>query len=391
MNWNQAYTFEALVRIMYGSGVSARAGAELHAMGATRVLVVTDPGVRGAGVAKGPLAALTTAGLEYHVYDGVRANPTIANCEQAAGVYISHRCDAVLAVGGGSSMDTAKVAGILVTGGGHVREYRGPDMVTRPLPPFVCVPTTCGTGAETTYNAVITDEEAHAKIPIVSPRIAPRTALIDPELVRGLPRAVAAMTDADALTHAIESFTNQNPEIITGVINLGAIRLIGQHLRPAVGQGNPDALGHMLVAATMAGITLNMTAVGLVHAMSDPICAHFGLAHGLANGILLPYVMEFNLLGNPERHAEIAAALGERVEGLPVLAASRRAVAAVRSLLADIGIPRTLAEAGVPASVPDQVVAHALKSRNIAWNCRRVTAADVARVYQRAMAGVYDA
>ena len=393
MDLSRQYVFHAPTRIIFGNGAVHATGRELAALGAKSALIVTDKGVVNAGLLDAVLSSASAADISTTVFDAVEPNPSITTVESALAAYQSAGCNALIAVGGGSPMDVAKAVGILATNGGAISDYEGkPDAVRNDLPPFLCVPTTCGTGSEVTPFAVITDEARHWKMSIASPREVPRVAIIDPDLFIKMPAALIAATGMDAMTHAIESFTNQDVQPFADAFDIAAIRLIGRYLRPAVANGNREAMAYMAIAATMAGIGFSQNRLGIVHAISHPVTSYVGTPHGVANAILLPYVLEYNLIGAAERIAEIGYALGSGMPGSSGDGTAHAGIMAVRRLSADVGIPATLGDVGVNDDHIPAIAADAMKSRfNIAINPRRVTQRDIETVIRNAIHGVHTA
>ena len=319
MDMTRQYVFHAPTRVIFGSGAVQATGRELAALGGSSALVVTDPGVVKAGLLDAVLGSLAAADIAHDRLRCRRAESEHRHRRGRAGAPISSGgCNAIVAVGGGSPMDVAKAVGILATNGGAITDYEGkPDAIRADLPPFICVPTTCGTGSEVTPFAVITDEARHWKMSIASPREMPRVAIVDPDLFLKMPASLIAATGMDALTHAIESYTNQDVQPFADAFDIHAIRLIGTYLRPAVANGNREAMAYMAVAATMAGMGFSQNRLGIVHAISHPVTSYVGTPHGVANAILLPYVMEYNAIGAGPRIAEIGRALRRQQGGPP--------------------------------------------------------------------------
>src|SRR5581483_3858395 len=333
-------------------GAADQAGERLRELGVAQALVVSDRGVAEAGAVDRVVAAIAAADVEATVYLGTQPNPTTLNVAEAAALYREHGCDGLVGLGGGSSMDCAKGAGIELTNPGTVADYAGRDRVQNRIPPLVCVPTTCGTGSEVTHVTVITDEEAHLKLVAVSRLIAASVALVDPSLAETAPPHVIAATAADALCHAVESYVNTGSDPLLDAINIAAIRMIGRNLRAAVHERDPTAIEQLSLASTMTGIAFNMNANAIVHAASTPVTAHHGVPHGVANGIFMPWGLEFLAPACRRELREIAEALGEDVAGLEADAAAARGVEAVRALVRDVGIPHTLRDWGLD---PDDV------------------------------------
>jgi alcohol dehydrogenase class IV len=390
MDMSRQYVFHAPTRVIFGGGSVQATGREMAALGGSSALVVTDPGVVKAGLLDAVLGSLAAADIGTTVFDAVEPNPSTGTVEAAQAAYRSGGCNAIVAVGGGSPMDVAKAVGILVTNGGAITDYEGkPDAIRADLPPFICVPTTCGTGSEVTPFAVITDQARHWKMSIASPREIPRVAIVDPDLFLKMPASLIAATGMDALTHAIESYTNQDVQPFADAFDIHAIKLIGTYLRPAVANGNREAMAYMAVAATMAGMGFSQNRLGIVHAISHPVTSYVGTPHGVANAILLPYVLDYNAIGAGPRIAEIGRALGGNRGGPPWRNGPESGIQAVRALSRDVGIPETLREVGVTEEHVADIAADAMKSGNIRINPRRVTQADIERVIRNAINGVH--
>jgi alcohol dehydrogenase class IV len=377
--WDAVHSFHCPTLVLYGRGVAAQTGERLRELGVARALVVSDAGVRAAGIVDAVAEAVGESGIELAVYAETRPNPTTQNVAEAHALGAAHDCDGVVGLGGGSAMDAAKGAAVVATNGGRIADFTGRDRIPHDPLPLVCVPTTCGTGSEVTFNAVISDEEAGRKLPFVSPRLAPRVALVDPELVERAPGAVIASTGADALAHAVESYINLAHDPLIDALCIAAIRLIARNLREAVHERAGDAVDAMTIAATMAGIAFNQNANAIVHAAATPVTAHFGVPHGIANAVFMPAGLEFCLPACRERLADVAEAF-ERP------AVAEEGVVAIRELLLDVGLPATLRELGVDPEVYEarlpSMVEDAMKSRSIPLNPRPVEPDDVERLYR---------
>lgn len=386
MDLSRTYRWEMPTKIIFGTGSSRQAGEQLRLLGGKKALLVTDRGVEAAGVLFGIYEGLLSAGVAYALYNGVAPNPTITNVREAVALYKAEECDCLLGVGGGSAMDTAKAAGAVMNNPDvNIRDMEGTGHVPKPIPPLVAVPTTCGTGSEVTSAAVITDSERKYKIPILSPLLYPRVALVDGSLLTTLPGPVVAATGMDALCHAIESYTNLNTNPICDALDLQAIGIISKWIRPAVANGNLEAMSYMVLAATIAGMAFPNTRLTIVHSMSQPVGGHYGVPHGVANAVLLPLVMEFNLLGNPERFGDVARAMGEDTTGLTAMEAARLSVMAVKEMSRDIGIPENFKSYGVKEESIPALVEDSMKSGNVAVNPVRVTREALAAILRRSM------
>ena len=381
MDVTRTHVFHAPTRLVFGVGSAKLVGEEMKALGGSTVLIVSDPGIEKAGLLKQVSDSLETAGLQCSVFLEVEPNPTDATCKRGLEAYRECGADGLVAVGGGSAMDAAKGIGVLASYPGSIQDYEGTDKIPGPIAPFLAVPTTCGTGSEVTRISVITDPVRSWKMSLRSVHIAPRVAVIDPMLYAGLPGPMIAATGMDAMTHAIESFTNRNVQPFADALDYEAIRLIGRSIRVAVANGSLPAISDMAYAATLAGMAFTNTILGIVHAMSHPITCYYGVPHGVANAILLPYVMEFNLIGAPNRFARIAEALGETTDGLTVMEAARLSVAAVQELNADLGIPENFARWEFSDENIQAMTDDAMKSGNIPINPRRVNRDEIVALY----------
>lgn len=387
MDINKTYALHLPTRILFGLGTAQQVGTEAIRLGISHALVVTDSGLAQTEIPGFVTKALETSGVKWTLFGDVEPNPSVETVTKGQEIYTRCGCDGLIAVGGGSPMDAAKAIGLLATNGGDIREYFGADKIKLPLPPLVAIPTTCGTGSEVTQFTVVTDTEKHFKMGIGSPHNIPKVAIVDPSLLAKLPSKMVASTGMDALCHAVESYTSQAAQFLSDAFSLRAIEMIGRHLRPAVANGNLTELAGMAMASTLAGLGFNNTRTTLVHAMSHAVTAHAQVPHGIANAILVRYVMEFNLIGNPDKHADIAEALGEDTDGLSPMEAGRLAVDAVQELADDIGIPRTLREVGVTDTLVESMADGAMKAAlGIALNPRRPTRQDVVALYRKALA-----
>ena len=372
--------------ILAGFGALAKMGEEAGNLEAKKALLVTDKGITASGITAKVEKVLTDQKIAVDVFDQVIPDPDIACCEMCIDRAKAGRYDLIVGVGGGSSMDIASVTSTLCTNPGKINDYFGVNLLKKQGIPTFLVATTAGTGAEVTPNAILTDTEAKLKKGIVSPYILPRAAVVDPELTLSMPPRVTSFTGMDALTHAVESYTSMNATPLTDMYAREAIRLIGRSLRTAVARGDRrDARYDMSIGSLYAGISLANAGVGAVHALAYPLGGQFNVPHGIANGILLPHVMEFNVAGDLFKFAEVARLLGERVENLSPVEAAYRSVAAVKNLMRDIDMPLTLTELNIPKSaIPEMAAASINVTRLMANNPRRMTAKDSENVFSKA-------
>lgn len=388
VNVSQSFNFFPVpTDIHFGFGMLRTLPERIRALGGARPLLVTDPGVRAAGVLDEVTRVLEQAAIDFTVCDRVKPDSGSALIDQTVAEAKSAASDLVIGLGGGSSLDTAKAVAALLTNPGSALDYVGLHRVrNRPLP-MIAIPTTAGTGSEVTLWSVFTDDTRSVKAAIGSILLYPAVALCDPDLTMALPPPLTAATGMDALAHAIECYTNNACQPISAALALRAMELIGRHLRSAVLNGrNLESRYAMMLASTMAGIAMNPTRLGLAHALAMPL-GSWGLRvpHGVVLALTLPPVMEFNYRAEPDRFVAVARALGEAVDHLPRMAAAGRAVCAVRELAADIGIPKGLAEFGVRPEHVRPVVEEAIKSGNVPVNPRRACAEDLTRILEQAL------
>ncbi len=377
--------FETMPRIRFGAGSLETLGEEVRRLEGSRVLVVTDPGIVKAGVFEAVKTVLDKAGLAVTAFTEVESDPSLETAQACIQAATFARPDVVVGVGGGSSLDLAKVAAVMITNEGPIEAYFGMELVPRPGVPLVLIPTTAGTGSEMTSISVLSDTQNQVKKGIVSRYLFARAAILDPLLTLELPQRVTATTGMDALVHAIESFVGVRATVFTDTLNLRAIRLVAGNLRQAFCNGrNVAARENMLYASCLAGMAFSNTQNGLDHALALAIGGRYHLPHGLLTAFLLPGVMEFNAIAVPHKFAQIAEAFGEPVAGLSELEAARRAVAAVRALLDDLGISTRLGDYGVSRQDIPAIARAALgATRLIGNNPRTVTEADVVGMLER--------
>jgi alcohol dehydrogenase class IV len=370
--------FRIPTRISFGRGVALTVATPLQQVGARRVLVVTDRGVRAAGLVTPIEERLRDAGLAYEVYDEVVPDPGVGEVQRCYERAREMGADALVAVGGGSAIDTAKMAATLLTNGGTVLEYVGIDKVPKPAVPVVAIPTTAGTGAEITINSVIADPAQHKKLVIISPNATALFALEDPEMTRTCPPFVTAITGMDTLVHAIESFVSKNAYPMTQALCLEAIRDVGRSLAAAVKDGaDMNARELMMRAVVSASLAFSNTRLGNVHAMALPLGGWCHVAHGTAVAVLLPHVMDFNRTSAPEAYATVGETLGTKKD-------AQAAVKRVFGLNEEIGIKPTLSEYGATEDAIPSMAKDAMQSGNILVNPRETRLEDVEALYRAA-------
>jgi choline dehydrogenase len=373
---------EVPTRIVHGAGAIARVGELVNELGVTRPLLVTDKGVVAAGLADVTLAHLDNA----VVFDDVRPNPDIELVGDASAVYRESGCDGLVALGGGSSMDTAKSVGVEVVHGGSIVEYEyGGTPISSRIPPLVAVPTTAGTGSETTLWAVITDPERKIKFNVGgTPLIGAHIALIDPELMVGLPPAITAATGMDALSHAIECYTCDYHQPFNDAVALLAIELVGRWLRVAYEDGSDlEARMNMAHAATLGGLAYGTESAGAAHAMSQSAGGVHECAHGALTARVLGPVCEYNAPAAPERYARIAQGLGIELAGVSTLDAALLGVEEVYRLTDDVGIP-TMEQLGFSEEEIPMLARIAFEDPQTIGNAREVDVAGYEEIYRNA-------
>ncbi|MDR0596680.1 MAG: iron-containing alcohol dehydrogenase [Clostridiales Family XIII bacterium] len=378
------YSFSLPTRIEFGEGVVKTAGEEAKALGATKVLLVADKGVIGAGLTKPVEESLDAAGIAYELYDQIVPNPRDVHVEEGYRAAKDAGADVLIAVGGGSSMDTAKGIGTLLTHGGSVQDWCGFQLLERPITPLICVPTTAGTGSEVTPFAVITDTTTHVKLNIFDPKAAAAVALVDPSVLLNLPSHIMASTGVDALTHAVEAYTCNVANPHTDAYAIYAIDLIIKNLRKAVAAPDIESCTGMMLGSTIAGIAFGYADVAAVHCMAEALGGRYDTPHGVANALFLPTVTEFNIPADIKKHVEVARALGVNTDGKNPEAAAMEGVEAIRSLCEDVGIPKMK---DLPDINPDDFPALAEASeQNVSTpsNPREVTAKDYLYLFKKA-------
>lgn len=383
MSLTAAFSFEMPTRIEYGMGVVEDLCRETERLDAHRVLIVTDKGVRRAGLDALVVRLLNDAGVEHVIYDGVEPNPKDRNVEEGTALALEHGVDVMVALGGGSPIDCAKAMAVLATHGGRIKQYEGRGKVTRPVLPWIAIPTTAGTGSEVTFSSVITDTENKYKMTVKSPLMAAKVALVDPDLTVTVPPPITAATGVDALTHAIEAYTVTCSEPISDAVALQAIEIIAQHLRGAVRDGGDrQSRAGMMVGSLLAGIAFSHSDVGSVHCMAESLGGVYDLPHGVCNAVLLPYVMEYNMNYCRDRYARVAKAM----DAQPSADGAAAAVDAVKALCADVGLP-AFSTLGVKVSDLDFLAKMSAKNGSTPSNPRPMSKEDYMEVFRRALLG----
>ncbi len=391
------FSFSLFQRVIVGNGSFSRVRDLVRDWGVDHILILSGPNLKKMGLIDRILVLLKDAGMKASVFTEIEANPSVETVGKAAAFYQLEGCEALIALGGGSVMDVAKAVGLVVTYGGKITDYEGVGKVPGPVVPCLAVPTTAGSGSEVTAFSVITDHQRDYKLTVGSDYLLPKAALLDPELLSTAPASVAAACGIDAFIHALEAYLSKAASPFSEAMSEKAMELIGGSIRRFVAnRGDKEAAEAMMVGSLFAGIAFSHARLGNVHAMSHPVSAFYDVAHGVANAVLLPVVIDYNALADHGKYIHIYNAVS------PVKAEADSFMpgflsAALRDLCLDIGIPQNLFEAirAVPkyASITREEISDsfelmakdAMKSGNIAVNPRTTTQRDIVALYQRAL------
>ncbi|MCI5178658.1 MAG: molybdopterin-guanine dinucleotide biosynthesis protein B [Candidatus Electrothrix sp. AW3_4] len=386
MNSMQSFTVTQPTRLQFGAGTVKDLGKTVKDLNGSKVLLVIDPGLVKADLLDRFITPLEQEGIPFTVYDTIDPEPGLKLADKGCAIAREAGCDCVVGAGGGSAMDVAKAVSILLTNNGKAVDYLGLGLIKKSGVPKIMVPTSAGTGAEVTFTAVFINEETGSKGGMNGDPLYPDAAILDPELTLSLPAKVTAYTGIDALTHALEAYTSTQAHTLSEMYSLEAIDLIARNLPAACANGgNLEARSAMLMGSLLGGKALATAGVGLVHAMAYPMGGMFGVPHGLANAVLLPYIVQYNLPGNYEKFALLAKVLGQNTEGLSRRDAASLCVEALYDLNRDVGIPATLQDLDIPLDKIPEMAAIALTvTRPVENNPRQPSLADVIAVYERA-------
>ncbi len=378
------FSFTGAPKIVFGRGSFADLAQHLAELKVKRPIIVLDGNLAAAGFGERIAFLMDQAKIDCVLYDRTAPEPPIELADEGSALALEKHCDGVIGIGGGSAMDLAKAIAAIAANRGKAEDYLGLNRIPGPGLPKIMVPTTAGTGSEVTFTAVFIRKKIKKKEGMNSPYLYPELALLDPELTLTLPPHPTAATGIDALCHAIESYTSINASPMSETLSLEAVRLISDHLRTAVHDGaNIEAREAMLLGSLYAGLGLANAGVTAVHSLSYPLGGKYGVSHGLANTIMLPAVMKFNLAGARRKFVDIAEAMGEIVEDLPIRDAAYLAVEAVESLIEDCGILTTLEELGIPEKdFPELAQTAMTVARPLANNPCRMTLEEMVEIYQ---------
>ena len=385
----QSFTINQPTKIIFGNNSVKQLGNVVAQLGGSRVFLVADPGLQKAGIVQNITEILTSSKIPFTLYDKVTPEPGLKLADAGFTLAKKNKADCVIGVGGGSALDIAKAVSILLTNGGKAEDYLGLGKIKLQGVPKIMIPTTAGTGAEVTFTAVFINEKTNSKGGMNGDPLYPDAAILDPALTLSLPPSVTAATGIDAFTHALEAFVSTQANSISDMYALEAMDLISRNLVIAyANSANLEARSAMLLGSLLGGKALATAGVGLVHAMAYPLGGMFNTAHGLANAVLLPYVVEYNIIGNPEKFTTIAQIMGYDTDGLPIRNAAELAVEAIHQLNADVGIPGSLSALNIPADkIPEMAKIALTVTRPVENNPRKPTLEEVIAVYEAAFDG----
>jgi len=372
-------------KIIFGQGVSEEVGECAKDLNCKKAFIVTDKVIAGLDAFKRIEKSLKDAGIDYYIYTDVEPNPTDVQVERGAKLYKEEKADVLIGVGGGSAMDSAKAIGIIVNNGGSIRDYAGINLFDNPIPPLITIPTTAGTGSEVSVWAVITNTEHNYKMAPGGWKLLPKIALVDPVMMESMPPQMTAATGMDALSHAVEAYCTPWAMPQTDALAIAAIKLIVKHVGPAVSDGsNMEAREGMAMGSLEAGMAFSSAGCGGIHALGHQLSTQCGMPHGMAMAIMMPVLMEYNIIACVDRMIDIAVAMGEKVDGLSKWEAAIKAPSAIRNLVRSIGLPTTLSEYGVEPNIIPELAKWAIKDGDLPGNPRKLTIDEIKELYKRA-------
>ena len=380
------FSFTGARKIVFGSGAFEQLLEHVHELKGSKPFVVLDRNLSLAGFKERVSDLFESGGMDYILFDRVEGEPPLELADEGAEIALKEKCNLVVGIGGGSTMDVAKAVAVIAANKGRAKDYLGLNKVPGPGLPKIMVPTTAGTGSEVTFTSVFIRKKLKKKEGMNSPWLYPELALLDPVLTLSVPSNVTAATGIDALCHAIESYTSINSSPLSELVSLEAIRLISSDLRTCVHDGsNLRARENVLLGSLYAGLGLANAGVTAVHSLSYPLGGKYGISHGVANTVLLPYVMRFNLPGAVEKFAVVAETMGESVDDLSLREAADLAVEAVEELIEDCDMNISLEELGVGEEDFSELAKVAMTvARPLENNPRKVTVEDAIEIYEEA-------
>ncbi|MGM9537876.1 MAG: iron-containing alcohol dehydrogenase [Candidatus Onthomonas sp.] len=379
------FSFSVPQNIIVGQGSLSRLPEAVRAVGGTHAFLISGPHLAKMGTVQKCIDRLTAAGLPADAFTETEGNPSVETVDRATARFKASGADCIVALGGGSPMDVAKAVGVLARYGGSITDYEGGGKVPGDIVPLIAVPTTAGTGSEVTAFSVITDHSRNYKLTVFSYKLLPAYAILDVDLITTVPAGTAAACGMDALIHALEAYISRDASPFSEAMSEKAMELIGRNIRRYVAnRGDVEAAEGMLVGSLFAGIAFSWARLGDVHAMSHPVSAYFNVPHGVANAILLPTIIDYNVLADNGKYLKIYNYIARRPltaeEFVPEQLGDE-----IRALNASLGIPKTLSQVGVTPDKFDAMADDAMKSGNIAVNPRITTKKDVLMLYQKAL------
>ena len=379
------FSFTIPQDVIFGKGSFERLPELLFKAGCGHAFLVSDPGLKQVGLVDQAVKLIVDAGGRCTEFLDLQPNPTVRNVKECVEKFKASGAETIIALGGGGPIDVAKAAGLLAVYGGAVIDYVGVEKVPGPIVPLIAIPTTAGTGSEVTASAVITDSDTSFKMTVISHYLIPGYALLDPKLIMTLPAGIAAACGVDAFIHAMEAYLSKLGNPFTDAMAEKAMELIGKNLRQFVAsRDNEEAACNMMVGSNLAGVAFASALLGNIHAMSHPVSGFFGVAHGVANAILMPYIVEFNALADNGRYRRIYDYIAPGKKSDDSFTPDML-VEALKKLNADLGIPANLSAVGVTEDKLPDMVADAMKSGNILRNPRQTTSKDVEMLYRKAL------
>lgn len=381
-------------RILYGIGCYKKIAELVKEMNAENILLVTGKKVIEMNYVKEIINSIKKMNVNIEIFNEIPKEPEMNFVYNGLKIYEEKKYDLIIAIGGGSILDTAKAIALLATNRGSLRDYEGLEKIPKPQAPLIAVPTTAGTGSEVTKFTIITDTERKRKMLIGSVNIIPNIAIVDPLLTISMPQSITMSTGLDALTHAIEAYISIKAQPITDLLAMEAIKLISKYLRRAWANGEDiEAREKVMLGSLLAGLAFSNSSVALVHGMSRPLGLYFNIPHGMANAILLPHVMEFTYISNLEKFMNIAVCMGERIEKLSLIESAKISVKAVKKLCKDIQVP-SLKDIGIKEEelnkLAPKMAEEAIASGSPANNPRKATIEEIVEIYKKAFHDISD-
>ncbi|WP_206812815.1 iron-containing alcohol dehydrogenase [Paradesulfitobacterium ferrireducens] len=386
MNFDKSVLFTLPTKIIWGYQTAEQTGAEAKKAGLTRVLVVTDSGIRKAGVLEPVLRSLEKAGLGYEIFDEVPEDPGTQVVAKGEEQLKSAFCNGIVIVGGGSPLCAGKAIALVATNGGNIKDYEGFEQFKKPPLPVIALPTTAGSGSEVSAALIITDEERNYKMTIGGWACHPTVAILDAMLLRTLPARQMIISGMDAVTHAVEAICTNLATPLTDAVAYEALRLMVENLPAAAYSDHLEAINFQLYGSAMANIACGNAKLGLVHALSQPL-GSYHISHGLANGILLPYVMEYNLPVCEDKFARLALALGGGKKAGTKASLAREAIELIKELYTIVDFPDRLTEEIVPKSEIPRMAKIAMSRSQVKFNLRQARESELIEIFEQSYKG----